>query len=299
MDERLNELRRCMGAGEHIRAERLAGELLENPEGLTDSETIEVARHGATAAMSMNRVYVAHRFADIERQWADGTGDPVQISVAVFHQGTVALHINDLSLALDHLTMFREIDTPTIPGLDRYRGPALYNLADCLQRRKQYADASVTFREARDVFASRQDHQNVIRCYLQAAWSELFAGNTEPAGAYLGQAVDVLVQYPDPELQNTCLVHRALYHQKTGDYAAAIDLCREVLTPGRREVTSLHIADASWIAGECALAQGHVPAAEAMAALALDEAAKANWPPALSRANNLRGRVIQAKQQGA
>lgn len=295
----LMDLRRARAAGEHLRVLDLAQALLDSPEGMTDREAIEAAASGHVSAIAVERVFVAQQFANSEWALADGTGDMDLIAMATYRQGTAALYIGDYALAEEKLTRAVEIDTPARSGLDRHRGAILYNLADALMRRKNYDAASVKFRQARDVFAEAKDAAGVIRCHLQAAWAELMAGRPEPAGAYLEQAVDGLAECQDADLQNTSLTNRALYHLRMQELPEAVNLCREIMAPGRAGVTALHLSDASWIAGEAALLQGLLPVADTMAAIALDEGRKANWPPAQNRATDLRRRVFEAGQQGA
>jgi tetratricopeptide (TPR) repeat protein len=293
----LDALRVHRAGGEHRAVIRLARTFLEQPEGLTDAEGFEVARAGAGAAMALQEFHVAARFAEQERLWALATGDPDSQALAAYHHGTALLYLGDAPAAVAHLQEFMAAGDR--PALARYRGAALFNLGACLLQQRTYPEAVRQFLASHDACQAQGDHVGTARALLEAAWAELLEGKIEPAGYRLEQAAAILAQHPDDHLTAVRLVHQAYCHYRSSEYGPAARLCEEVLAPGRTGVTAHQLSEAAWIAGECALVQGNLTAARHLAALALDEAIRANWPGLMNRANDLRMRVQAAdKKQG-
>jgi tetratricopeptide (TPR) repeat protein len=299
VESKLNQLQQRKAAGEYGAVVRLAQELLANPEGLSDRQSIDVARAGASAAIALEQVHLARQFADIERTWADGLADPVLVAVAAFHQGTAYLHVGDTHLALEHLRTFQQADMPGRPELDKYRGPFWFNLALGLISARDYSAAADALRAGREAYIQQGNHSRVIECNLEAAWCELSAGRPEPAGAYLEAAGTLLQEHPDDKHQATALAYWGLYHLNTGNVPRALEACQEVMLPGRKGITALHLTDAAWVSGECCLRLGHLHEARFFAAMALDKAMEARWMPAANRANDLRRRIVEAEGKTA
>lgn len=291
VDSRFEEIKRRKAAGEHLAVIRLAAQVLGQPDGITDMEGIEAARMGATAALSMRLVYQAARFADTEREWADNLDNPVLQAVAAYHQGTAWLEIGDTHTALEHLTTFSRLDVPHCSELDRYRGAVWFNIGTAKLQRRDFTGASEAFQAARDAYLLHGSPQQVIRCHLQEAWSDLMAEQYDMAGSRLGQARALIADHPDDETQTTAIIYWALYELRTGHPAQALSKCEEVLTPGRRGLMKHHTTDAAWVAGECALQLGHIREAGMFADLALQVATEGTLSSAMGRANNLRQRV--------
>lgn len=294
MKTRLEELARYKAAGEHLAAIRLAEALLAAPERLTRLESVLIARAGFTAGSAMEQFHLAAAFTVIEERCAQETLDSDLIAVAAFHRGTALLYLGDTHLSQERLLQFVALDMPHRHGLNSYRGPALFNLGIAYMLGKEYQQAVRSFMSGQAVFEAACDYRGAIRCNLEAAWAELLDDSPEPAGRYLDRAITLLAEYPEQDLQAVCLCHRAYYHHCLGDISTAARLCEEVMTPGRSGVTSHQLSEAAWIAGECALATGHMEAARMLSALALDEAITAKWPALMNRAGDLARRVNKA-----
>lgn len=299
MDERLSELRRLKGTGQHLGVIRLARAILESPEVITDAEGVEVARFGITACMATENYIVADWFATEQETWARGTGDPTFMAIAAYHKGTVKLNLGDPPAALQALVQFRDAREAGVGGLDRYDGPARFNHGSALMSYRRYQEAVVQFLAAREAWKTAGNPYGMIQADLEAAWALLLDERPEGAGHYLERAGDLLADHEDAGLQATLLCHQALYHHRLRECSEAVRLCREVLEPGRKGVTAYHRSEATWIAGECALAQGHLKEAAAMAEIALAQATECKAPPLMNRASDLRRRVREAGEQTA
>lgn len=297
VDPRLTEMREAKAQGAHLRVISLAREILAGPEGVTDSEAIETARAATTAAMATRQLHLAVQLANTERRWADGSGDVELVAIAAYHQGTVWLHLGDNHMAMEHLGEF--LSAGDCPGLDRFKGPAWFNLGIARIGYRDYKGAVTAFSAASDVFEAAGNRRGQVQCWLEAAWAELLAGRPDPAGYCIGQAVPLLGELDDPQLQAVYLCHKALYHQRVGELNTAMALCHEVLTPGRAGVDAHQAAEAAWIAGECALQLGMLGEAGSMAEIAVSRALDAVWPALMTQASDLRRRVRAARDTTA
>ncbi|HYF79724.1 MAG TPA: tetratricopeptide repeat protein [Symbiobacteriaceae bacterium] len=295
----LERLRRHKGAGEHLGVLKAAREILNEPSVYTDQALLEVARAGATAAMELRELNGAGLCVEFERMVAEKMDDPELVAMAAFRQATVKMEVGDSAEALGHFQTFIEVDGSGRPGLDRFRGMAHFNLGTVLMWRKDYVEAGNAFRQAREAFLEQGNTEWVIRSILQVAWSEVTAGRPEPAGAYLDQAQELLAEFEDADLRTTALCHRAYYHYTVGELDLALNLCNEVLAVGRQHTTPHQMGEAAWIAGECRFAQGHLPQALDLAKQALEIALSESWSSGMSRAGNLRTRILRAMDQTA
>lgn len=297
MDSRLAELRQAKAQGAHLRVIGLAREILADPEGVTDREAIEAARAATTAAMATRQPHLAVQMAGYERRWADGTGDAELVAIAAYHQGTVWLHMGDNHMATEHLEEFQAAGD--LPGLARFQGAAWFNLGIARMGYRDYPGAVKAFTAARGLFENAGNLRGQAQCWLEAAWAELMAGRPEQAGHYIDEAVPILGELDDPQLQAVYLCHKALYHRRVGDVNTAMALCHEVLTPGRAGVDAHQAAEAAWIAGECALQLGLLDEAGNMADVAVARALDAVWPALMTQASDLRRRVREARDNTA
>lgn len=299
MDERLTELRRLKGTGQHLGVIRLARAILEAPETVTDAEGVEVARSGITACMATENYVVANWFANEQETWAIGAGDRRLMAIAAYHMGTVKLNLGDAPAALHAFVQFREALEFGVEGLDRYDGPARFNHGSALMYYRKYQEAVSQFMAAREAWKAAGNPYGMIQADLETAWALLLDGRTEGSGHYLERAGELLADHEDAGLQATMLCHQALYHHRLREYHEAIRLCREVLETGRQGVTPYHRSEAAWISGECALDQGQIPEAAALAEIALAHAIESNAPLLMNRGSDLRRRIREAREQTA
>lgn len=297
--DRLAGVLRAWEQGEYVRVIQQATEILREPVGLTAEQGVSVAKLGAGAAMSLSYYREAIWFAEQEQEWAEALGSKVAIATALYHRGTVAIHVGDTHQAILFLRQYMALDDGDTADLAPYRGAARFNLGTALMQRQEFGEATAMLRSAREAFIVEGNQRGIIRCYLQMAWNELVQGHSESAGAYTAQAARMLELYPDPELLTSTLCRRAYYHWQVGELAEATRLCEEILAEGRPGSTAHYRAEGAWIAGECGLALGQLEAARKMAECARDQATEDRWIPGINRATDLLRRIREAEERSA
>jgi tetratricopeptide (TPR) repeat protein len=292
-DPRLEELRQRKKSAEHLRVIQLAQEILADPVGLADREAFEVARLGASAAMTMNRVFQASQFTEQEIFWAEASGNADLMATSMFHHASALMFKGDAREARARFEAYLIMDTPPREALNPYRWASHFNLGVILEQQRDYRGAVSAFLVARDVAQASRLPTQVVQSLLEAAWADIMDKRGEAAGFRLQEATEILDEHPNEILQATALCHRAAYHWKMGERAEAMRLAQEIMTPDRPGVNAHHRCEASWIAGECALELGLLSEAQMFVAVALDYAVKANWPYLMNQVGDLRRRIVE------
>lgn len=299
MDKQAEWVLQLRRAGRHLRVLESARELLEAKPLFTAGEWCHVYRAAAMSAMDLGRPLDGVQWAERCHQVAAEAQAEDLIAPAAYLLGSLYVYVGDMHLGLQYTDQFLAIDTPRQPSLSRYRGPAWFNRATALMNRRRYEEAAIAFTNAHDAFDVAGDRHRMAETLLQAAWMETLAGRLDVAQQNLRSATEQLQELQDPDLEISRLCHHAFLTFKQQDFEGALQLCDEVFVPGRPGVTSRHLAAATWVAGECALAQNMLTEAGMFADLATDHAVRATWPFMMNQAADLRRRVRAAGEQPA
>lgn len=270
--------------------------LLEN--GLSVQQQGAALRMACRASLSLGEFYAAAKLGERALERAREAGDTETLGRAHFDLGCAQTNIGDTTSAEENLTAFLSL-LPQMSGVERWEGMAHYNLSILHRQRKQWHTAIQTLERASALFERNGQQAERAQCALDQAWCYLMLGAPSLAAPALAQVEEYLGQQADDSLSADLICAKALYYRQEGDIAASSRLCQEVFAPGRQGVTSHHLGEAAWIMGENALDLGRIEEANLFVNMALDHAARDNWPSLMNLACDLRRRVAARMAAGA
>lgn len=264
---------------------------------LTDRERGQVLRLACRAAAGLSDWYAAVHLGQQAIDLAALAGDTETLGRAHFDVGTASTHIGDTHAGEHHLQEFLRL-SPGMTGVELWEGMAHYNLSVICRQRWQWAEAIQVLDRAGALFERNGQTAGCAQVSLDMAWCHCMLGDAGSARPHLAQLEEYLGTHHDDTLAADLLCARALLTRVEGDLAGSTRTCIEVFLPNRPGVTAHHLGEAAWIMGENALDLGRTEEAMAFASVALDYAARDNWPSLMNLAGDLRRRIASLTTTG-
>lgn len=255
-------------------------------------------RMACRACLSLQDYYAAAKLGERAIERAKESGDTDTLGRAHFYVGCAYTYIGDTYAAEENLQTFLSLYS-MMTGVQRWEGTAHYNLSIVHRQRKQWNTAIQTLEQATALFELHGQKRERAQAALDTAWCYLMQGASHLAAPYLTQVEEYVEAHPDDSLSADLICEKALYFRLEGDIAKSSNLCQEIFMPGRQGVTSHHLGEAAWIMGENALDLGRIEEANLFVNMALDHAARDNWPSLMNLAGDLRRRIASRMASGA
>ncbi|MFZ5823529.1 MAG: tetratricopeptide repeat protein [Bacillota bacterium] len=291
------KLEQLLGAGAYLQVRREADRLLLEG-NLSVREEGSVYRMACRACLSLSEYYAAAKLGERAVERAKEAGDELTLGKAHFDLGSAYLYIGDAYGAEQNLESFLAL-LPSLTGLERWEGMAHYNMSHVHRQRKQWAKAVVALQQAAELFERRDQKFERAQVALDLAWCHLMLGETALAAPHLTRLEEHLRTHHDDALSADLICEKALYYRLEGDISTSTRLCQEIFMPGRQGVTPKHLGEATWVMGENALDLGRIEEASLFANMALDHAARDNYPTLMNLACDLRRRIATHLAAGA
>lgn len=297
MTAKVEKLEELLKADAHLQLRRESDRLLLGGE-LTVQEQGAVLRLACRACLYLADYYAAAKLGERAVERAREAEDTATLGMAHFDLGVAYTHIGDTYGAERHMEAFLSI-FPRLNGYGAWEGKAHYNLSLVRRQRKQWHTAIETLEKAARIFEGAGQKMERARCALDMAWCYLMMGATALAAPHLAQVEEYLQNNPDDTLSADLICEKALYYRLEGDITTSSQLCQQIFMPGRLGVTSHHIGEAAWVMGENALDLARLDEAHLFVNMALDHAARDNWPTLMNFACDLRRRIACQMAVGA
>lgn len=295
----LARLEQLLVAGAHLQVRREAERLLLEGDMAVQEQGV-LLRMACRACLALQDYYAAAKLGERAIERAREAGDADTLGRAHFYVGCAYTYIGDTHAAEQSLHAFLAL-AHEMTGIEEWEGSAYYNLSILQRQRKQWGAAIQTLERAARLYDERGQKAERAQAALDLAWCCLMLGATPLArphldyiAAYLGAQDE-----PDESLAVDLICAKALLYRLEGDIATSSHLCQTIFLPGRQGVTSHHLGEAAWIMGENALDLGHLHEAHLFVNMALDHAARDNWPSLMNLAGDLRQRIATRMAAGA
>lgn len=295
----LAKLEQLLSTGAYLQVRREAERLLLEG-GLSVGEQGVALRMACKACLALQEYYAAAKLGERAIERAKEAGDRDTMARAHFYVGCAYTYIGDTHAAEQTLHAFLAL-AQGISELESWEGIAYYNLSILHRQRKQWGTAIQTLERAARIFDAKGQKAERAQASLDLAWCCLMLGATPLARPHLDQIAAYLQEQDEPDegLAVDLICAKALLYRLEGDIATSSHLCQTVFLPGRQGVTSHHLGEAAWIMGENALDLGHLHEASLFVNMALDHAARDNWPSLMNLAGELRQRIAARTAAGA
>lgn len=293
----LEKLEALLKAGAFLQVRREADRLLLEG-NLSVRDQGFVLRLACRACLYLADYYAAAKLGERAVERSREAEDTNTLGMAHFDLGVAYTHIGDTYGSEQHLESFLAL-YPQMTGVEAWEGKAHFNLAIVHRQRKQWHIAIETLKSAAAVFGRTGQKLERARCALDTAWCYMMLGASALAAPHLAQVEEYLHVNPDDTLSADLICEKALYYRLEGDIVSSSNLCQEIFVPGRQGVTSHHLGEAAWVMGENALDLGRMEEANIFVNMALDHAARDNWPSLMNLACDLRRRIATHSAAGA
>lgn len=293
----LEKLTELLKAGAYLQVRREADRLrLEGNLSVRDQGF--VMRMACRACLYLADYYAAAKLGEQAVERAREANDTNTLGMAHFDLGVAYTHIGETYGAEQHLESFLSL-YPRMTEAGAWEGKAYFNLSIVHRQRKQWHTAIEMLEKAASVFELTGQEMERARCALDTAWCYLMLGASSMAAPHLAHVEEHLQANPDHTLAADLICEKALYYRLEGNIATSSNLCQEIFMPGRQGVTSHHLGEAAWVMGENALDLGRMEEANLFVNMALDHAARDNWPSLMNLACDLRRRIVTRMAAGA
>jgi tetratricopeptide (TPR) repeat protein len=293
----LTKLEELLQAGAYLGVRKEADRvLLEGNLSIRDQGA--VLRLACRARLHLADFYAAAKLGERAIELAREAEDINTLGMAHFDLGVAYTHVGDANNAEQNLNAFLAL-YPQMTWDDAYEGKAYYNLSVIHRQRKQWYTAIQELEKAAQIFERIGRRNERARCALDAARCYLTLGASSLAAPHLDHVEEYLHATPDDVLSADLICEKALYYRLEGDIATSSQLCQEIFMPGRQGIGSHHLGEAAWIMGENALDIGRMEEAQVFVNMALDHAARCNWPGLMNLGCDLHRRVAARMAVGA
>lgn len=257
------------------------------------AERAAAFRLAAAVHCRLGDPYAARNCAETALHLAGQVARADLVAEAHFALGITLTELGDAPAALDHLHAFMDRRQDSPQGA-RWEPKALLAIARNLDRRRQYADAIATYRQAADLFAERGPEWQLPRCWRHLIDCLLMLDRPAAALPYIRQLAEYTGRHPEDHCTaNALLVDRAHYHRTLGDCSTSMRYCQELFR--RTTLQAEHRTEGAWLAGLNLADLGDLDGARRCAGQALEYGMQARWPLAVNRANALRRRIADAE----
>lgn len=282
------------GAYQHVRAE--AARQME-VDGVEAGEQAKLLRMACRASLGLQDYYAAARFGERAVEQAREVGDRLTLGQALYELGHAYLHIGESAGAQQQLEAFLAllVDVPVLADL---KGKALFNLAHAHRKQRDWISAVAMLEQAATWFDRAGQAGPRAQVDLDLAWCYIMMGTPALADPHIARLEAHLQVTDDAGLACDLVSMQALRTRAGHELATSSRLCRELLDPGRPGVTDHHRAEACWILGENALDVGSLEEAGTFVNLAIEYAARDNWPTMMNLAGDLRRRYQERATAG-
>lgn len=293
---RIDHLEALLQKGKLDQARAVANLLLNSD--LPAGEMGRVRRLAGRACLLAGDYYGGVKLLERAIEAAAEAGDAATEGRAHFEVAVGYIHIGDNVAAQQHLMTVAPM-VATMPDLADLEGKIHYNLSITHRQRYQWDRAIQELETAGAIFEVRGDAGERAQVSVDLAWCHSMTRNPGAARVHLDELETHLATNPSDTLAVDLLCGRALCSQIEGDIATSTQLCQEVLVVGRPGATDHHVGEAAWIMGTNALIVGRSEEAGILSQIALDRAAKDNWPTLMNLALDLRRQIELQASAGA
>jgi tetratricopeptide (TPR) repeat protein len=230
---------------------------------------------------------MARRAVDLARE----SGDSDTEGRALFRMAAALTVVGDYHAALEAERAFLVGLEDSWTQLNTELGAKAYaNLGQIYRNRRRHPEALEAYARALARFQTAGWYDGEANTRMQIAWLLMVEERWDEAEDHLTRSGELLSMGTAEYLTVHQLTHEALLRLGQERYADASELAREVLAPGRDNVTDASRATALYVAGMCAIRTGQMESARLIHSMAQEAAAGS----ALASVMNLVQRLTRA-----
>jgi len=290
----LDKLKQHLAQEEYIQA-RKESERLIHLGDLTPGNLVQTYRGAALANYYLGEIFAAIKLGEKALKQARALENAELIGRCHYDLGEYQLTLGDAHQAREYILEFLS-NLDSYPQLTKLEAKAHHNLALVFRQRRDYKSAVASHIIATTLFERDGNERMGIESVRGLVWCYLTQGNFLQALPQLEKIAAYVERHPDPDLSASLLTDLAYYHHHAGNIARSMELCHEVMVPGRPGVDDHIMATGCVLAGENSIRLTRLDEARVFLSLALDYAVKAKGPFLMNRATTLRRRLHEMKQ---